>query len=195
MIQEAAEAGKFSAFVVTTLWVHGPWSPLLPAAYEPVLMLFGKLYPPWLIALTGATLSCIVEWINYRVYDWISDIKRLERLKEKATSGRFVKLFRKQPFLVVWIFAWSPLPDWAARIMGVVAGYSTWKYVLAFWLGRLPKFLFLAWLGKQLPLTAMQLTVIAIGAVVIGYGVGWWKGRRGGRDGRDGREARDGLSP
>jgi uncharacterized membrane protein YdjX (TVP38/TMEM64 family) len=77
----------------------------------------------------------------------------------------------------------------------VVAGYSAWKYVLAFWLGRLPKFLFLAWLGKQLPLTAMQLTVIAIGAVVIGYGVGWWKGRRNGMkpDGHDGHDGLDGL--
>lgn len=184
MIQEAAEAGKFGTFVVTTLWVHGPWSPLLPAAYEPVLMLFGKLYPPWLIAVTGATLSCLVEWINYRVYDWFSDLKRLERLKEKATSGRFVRLFRKEPFLVVWIFAWSPLPDWAARIMGVVAGYPVSKYVLAFWLGRLPKFFFLAWLGQKLPLTAMQLTVIAIVTVAVGYGVAWKRGRRGGETAR-----------
>jgi len=178
VIPEAADAGKFGSFVVTTLLVHGPWSPLLPAAYEPVLMLFGKLYPPWLIALTGATLSCIVEWINYRVYDWFSDLKRLEQLKQKATSGRFVALFRREPFFVVWTFAWSPLPDWAVRIMAVVADYSVFRYVLAFWLGRLPKFFLLAWLGQKLPLTALQLTVIAVAFVVAGYGIAWIKARR-----------------
>jgi uncharacterized membrane protein YdjX (TVP38/TMEM64 family) len=47
--------------------------------------------------------------------------------------------------------------------------------VAAFWLGRLPKFLFLAWLGKQLPLTALQLTVLAVATVVVGYGVAWMR--------------------
>ena len=53
-----AELGKLGSFVLTTLWVHGPWSPLLPAAYEPVLLLFGKLYPPLLIA--ASQLRCVM---------------------------------------------------------------------------------------------------------------------------------------
>src|SRR5678815_2533389 len=60
----------------------------------------------------------------------------------------------------------------------VVAGYPVSKYVLAFWLGRLPKFFFLAWLGQKLPLSALQLTVIAVATVVVGYGVAWIRNRR-----------------
>ena len=57
MPEQFAEFGQFGAFILTTLWVHGPWSPLLPAAYEPVLMVFGKLYPPLLIAAVGVLTS------------------------------------------------------------------------------------------------------------------------------------------
>lgn len=189
MIQGAAEAGKFGSFVVATLWLHGPWSPLLPAAYEPVLILYGKLYAPWLVALVGTTLSCIVEWINYRVYDWASDVKRLEQLKQKAMSGRFVRLFRKQPFLVTWIFAWSPLPDWAVRIMAVLADYSITRYVIAFWLGRLPKFFLLATIGEFIPVSTRTLVIVLTAAVFLAWGVGWWR-RRAGKAGRAGRSGK-----
>ena len=202
MIAGAADAGKFGTFVVTTLWVHGPWSPLLPTAYEPVLMLFGKLYPPWLIALTGATLSCLVEWFNYRVYDWASDLKRLEKYKEKASHGRWVALFRQHPFLVVWVFALSPLPDWVMRIVAVVAKYSVWRYVLAFWLGRLPKFFLLALLGKALPVSPLALTIGAVGVVVLGYAMGRMgkadktdKADKADRTDKADRAGRKGVSP
>ena len=178
MPEQFAEFGPFGAFILTTLWVHGPWSPLLPAAYEPVLMVFGKLYPPLLIAAVGATLSCGVEAINYKVYNWMAGIPQLDRLREKAVSGRLVKLFEKKPFLVVWLFAWTPAPDWAARILGVLSGFPLRKYVLAFLLGRFPKFLFLAWLGRELPISTRALILIAVATVFIGYGTAIIRARR-----------------
>ena len=39
-------AAALVGFVLVTIWVHGPISPLIPAAYEPVLLLVGRLYPP-----------------------------------------------------------------------------------------------------------------------------------------------------
>jgi len=176
--EQFAEFGPFGAFVLTTLWVHGPWSPFFPAAYEPVLMVFGRLYPPVLIAAVGSTLSCAVEAFNYKVYNWMAGIPQLDRLREKAVSGRLVKLFEKQPFLVVWLFAWTPAPDWAARILGVLSGYPIRRYVTAFLLGRFPKFLFLAWLGRQIPISTTGLIIIAVATVIIGYGTAIIRARR-----------------
>lgn len=168
---QAAELGGFGTFVVTTLWVHGPWSPLLPTAYEPVLVIFGRLYPPLLIAATGAVLSTAMEFINYRLYDYVSNAKLVERLKARAVEGRFVRWFAVEPFAVTWAFALTPLPDWGIRILAILANYPAHRYLAAFVLGRFPKFLLLAWLGTQVPITTEALIVIALAVILVVYGV------------------------
>lgn len=55
-------------FVLLTLGCHGPLSPFLPATYEPILLLYGQLYPPLLIALLGAVTSAAAEYLNYHLY-------------------------------------------------------------------------------------------------------------------------------
>ncbi|MEO6056674.1 MAG: hypothetical protein ABIQ49_07535, partial [Gemmatimonadales bacterium] len=55
-------------FVLLTLGCHGPLSPFLPATYEPILLLYGQLYPPLLIALLGALTSAAAEYLNYHLY-------------------------------------------------------------------------------------------------------------------------------
>jgi len=61
-------AVPLSVFLLFTLWTNGPYSPVLPAAYEPVLMLFGRLYPPLLVAAVGTLGTALVEYLNYHVY-------------------------------------------------------------------------------------------------------------------------------
>ena len=173
-----AELAKLGPFVVTTLLVHGPWSPLFPAAFEPMLLAFGKLYPPLLIAVLGAALSVAMEWVNYRLYNWMSELKRLEALKARAVSGRLVKLFARQPFLVVWLFALSPAPDWGARILGVLAAYPIRRYLLAFLLGRIPKFWLLATIGEALPVSPRVMVVAAIVITVTLLSLGLWRHAR-----------------
>ena len=80
--------------------------------------------------------------------------------------------------LAVWLFAWTPAPDWAGRILGVLAKYPIERYVTAFLLGRFPKFLFLAWLGRELPISTKALVIIAVCTVFIGYGTAIIRARR-----------------
>lgn len=173
-----AELAKLGPFVLTTLLVHGPWSPFFPAAFEPMLLAFGKLYPPLLIAVLGGGLSVAMEWLNYRLYNWMSEFKRLETLKARAVSGRLVQLFAKRPFLVVWLFALSPAPDWGARILGVLAGYPIRRYLLAFLLGRIPKFWLLATIGQALPVSPRVMLGAAIVITVTILAVGLWRHAR-----------------
>jgi len=170
-----AELAKLGPFVVTTLLVHGPWSPLFPAAYEPMLLLFGKLYPPLLIAMLGAVLSVAMEALNYRLYGWVAHLPRLDTLRQKAVSGRLVKLFERRPFLVVFLFGLLPAPDWGARILGVIAGYPADRYLLAFLLGRIPKFWVLASVGEALPLSDRTVLIGAILVTVLSFVAAVWR--------------------
>jgi hypothetical protein len=50
-------SGPLVGLGVSTLWISGPLSPLFPVGLEPVPMLFGRLYPPWLVAAVSASRS------------------------------------------------------------------------------------------------------------------------------------------
>lgn len=51
-------------FLVVTVWVNGPIGMLLPTTYEPILMAFGREYPPLLIGLLGILGTVYVEYLN-----------------------------------------------------------------------------------------------------------------------------------
>lgn len=55
-------------FVIVTILVNGPLGIFLPATYEPILMLFGRLYAPLLIAMLGISGTLYVEFLNYHLF-------------------------------------------------------------------------------------------------------------------------------
>jgi hypothetical protein len=149
-------------FVLLTLWCHGPLSPLLPAAYEPVLLGYGRLFPPLLLAITGAVASTAIEYLNYHLY----------RIFVSPPTRRLMGPFLRRPFLTVWLCVLTPLPDWAARVLASQSGYPVRSYLTAVLLARLPRFWFLAALGFHLELgVGVVLSVVAASAVVALIGL------------------------
>jgi uncharacterized membrane protein YdjX (TVP38/TMEM64 family) len=155
--------------VLAAAWCHGPASPLLPAAFEPVLMAYGRSHPPLLIALIAVATSVAVESVNYLGYGYLLRSRRLGRVRE--ISARLTALFARRPFLVCLLIAATPLPDWSVRILGALARYPARRYLLAFALGRVPKFWLLATLGHALQLSGSILLAVAAGSILLTYGV------------------------
>jgi membrane protein YqaA with SNARE-associated domain len=172
--------GGLAAFAVTTLWVHGPVSPFLPAAYEPVLMHYGTLFPPLQIALLGATANLAVEAANYRIYGQALSQTALSRFRESRIARLALGLFRRSPFLTVWIGAWSPIPDWTIRILAPMSGYPLLRYLAAMGLGRIPRYWLFAELGRRSGVPTWWLPV-AFGLSLTAGGVALWRARRSGR--------------
>lgn len=163
--------------VLTAAWCHGPASPLLPAAFEPVLMAYGRSHSPQLVALIAVVTSVGMESVNYLGYSYLLRSRRLGRIRE--TSARLTALFARRPFLVCLLVAATPLPDWSVRILGAFARYPARRYLLAFALGRVPKFWLLATLGHALQLSGPVLLTLAVGSVMLTYGATVLRRRRG----------------
>jgi uncharacterized membrane protein YdjX (TVP38/TMEM64 family) len=151
--------------VLTAAWCHGPASPLLPAAFEPVLMAYGRSHSPLLIALVAVLTSVGMESVNYLGYGYLLRSRRLGRARE--ISARLTALFARRPFLVCLLVAATPLPDWSARVLGAFARYPVRRYLLAFALGRVPKFWLLATLGHALNPSGSVLLMIAAGSLLV----------------------------
>ena len=107
--------GELVAFLLITLWVNGPLSPFLPTTYEPVLMLFGRVYPPILIGGLGILGTLYVEYLNYHLYQRVLGHSALKGMRRSNVIRGTIKLFQRAPFFTVWLCSWSPLPYWAVR--------------------------------------------------------------------------------
>src|SRR5438034_4948392 len=61
---------KLLAFLLLAVVVHGPLSPLLPTAFEAILLYYARYYPAWLLAVIGTLGASLAEAANYRLVDW-----------------------------------------------------------------------------------------------------------------------------
>lgn len=164
-------AAGLVGFLCITIFVNGPLAPLLPATYEPVLMVAGRVYPPLVVALVGIAGTLYVEFLNYHLYRKALEHPRLERVRESRLARATVSLFGRAPFFTVWLCSWSPLPYWAVRFLAPLAGYPVRPYLLATFLGRAPRLWFFAALGLYVSisthiLVGATLTMIALAVTI-----------------------------
>lgn len=150
VVVKVPQAAIFTGFALVTIWLNGPISPFLPAAYEPVLVIMGRLYSPVLIAVLGTAATMYVELLNYKLYEKVVMSRSLNKLRDSGAMRTVLKLYRKAPFLTIWLAGLSIIPMWTVRLISPMAGYSTARYMLAAALGRLPKLWIFAALGAFL---------------------------------------------
>ena len=151
-------------FLCITMFLHGPLAPLLPAAHEAVLLVTGRAYPPLLVAGVGIAGTL-----------YAGALRRHDHFVGIDT----VALFERAPFFCVWMCSWSPLPYWAVRFLAPLSGYDVRRYLLATFLGRGPRYYFIALFGKLLPVSNLALAVITVALIGVAVLIGMvQRGRR-----------------
>jgi len=152
-------------FLCVTIFVNGPLAPLLPATYEPVLMVAGRVYHPVLVAAIGIAGTLYVEYLNYHLYRAALLHPRMQPAQQSRTVLWVVRLFQRAPFFSVWLCAWSPLPFWAVRFLAPMSRYPMGRYLFATFLGRAPRLWFFAALGPFVPLSTPVLVAATVGMI------------------------------
>jgi membrane protein YqaA with SNARE-associated domain len=169
--------GGLVTFFAFTLWCNGPWSPLLPAFYEPVLLATGRTHGAIPVAIVGTVGTVLVEWANYYIHAAALGSTRATNLREHKATRWLAERFAKRPFFYVWLAAWSPLPYWPVRTLSPLAGLRAGPHLLATGLGRFPRLWFIAAVGAVLQPPFWLLVVITVVPVILASTV-WLKGRR-----------------
>jgi len=160
---------------LTTLWLRGPAAGVMIVGLEPVLMLYGRLYPAWVVTLVAAGASAYAEYLSLHLMRGVMAMRMLERAQRSVQGSRIMRLFKRSPAAAVAIAAVSPIPDWITRTLAAVARYPARRYVLADTLGRLPKLWIPAALGTVVAIPGRWLIAASIGSVAIGGAVGIWR--------------------
>ena len=139
--------------------------PIVP--HEPVLIYFGKFYPPLIVALVAISSTLMTELLNYSAFKYIVDLAVFQKLRHKKTTNKIIDLFKKAPFAALWVAALTPIPFYPFRFLVVIAKYPRIKYLLALFLSRTPRFIFLAWVGYVIKIPDYLLILLFIAMVVI----------------------------
>lgn len=130
--------------------------------HEPAFLYFGKFYSPLTVALVSIPSTLLTEMLNYSVFKYIADLKIFRKLREKKTVQKTIKFFNKAPFLTIWVAGVTPIPFYPIRFLVVLAHYPIMKYILAVFLSRFPRFLFLAYLGFKIQIPDYLLAALFV---------------------------------
>ncbi len=65
--------------------------PIVP--HEPVLLYFGKFYPPLTVALVDIAGTLLTEALNYSVFKYIIDTNFFQKMRHTKSATKVVELF------------------------------------------------------------------------------------------------------
>jgi uncharacterized membrane protein YdjX (TVP38/TMEM64 family) len=171
----SSDWGAFAGLALFMMWTNGPYSPVLPAVSEPVLMLYGWFYSPLLVGLVGTLAIVVVETINYRIYGWAGRLESVRALRDRASVRRLTRAFGRRPFPTVVIGGIGVLPLWIVRALAAFEGYPLSRYLTAAALGRLPRLILISTLGVSLAIPSTWLAGIAASVIVVAVTLGAWR--------------------
>ncbi len=153
-------------FVALALWFNGPQSAVVPAGFEPVLLLYGQLYSPLLIAALGTAGNVVIEALNYRLFAVAAETRSLKKAGNTRVGSWLTRTFGRAPFVAVTVAA-AALPLWIARVLVVMSGYPIARHLTATALGRFPRFWFFAALGGAVSIPPRWLSIMVGASLII----------------------------
>lgn len=148
---------------VLSLPANSPLSPILPTAFEPLIMEAAKYEAVVPVTLVATASYMYMEYVNWYVYRWVLNWERLSGLKDRRTVRWAVGRFGRSPFWTVVVFAFTPLPFFVVRALAILHDFPVGRFMGATLIGRLPRFLAYAWFGEMLHVP----TILLVGLIVV----------------------------
>ena len=122
-----------------------------PIPTLPPIAFAAKIFHPVSIAAIGAVGTCIANLNDYLILGWLFRHKRVRKIRDIRSYRRLLSFFDRYAFLTLSAAAFLPIPLDVIRLLAISRAYPFLKYVAATFVGRFPRYLMIAYLGKELP--------------------------------------------
>ena len=152
---------------VFSIPANSPLSPLLPTAFEPLIVEAAKYASVASVTLVATAGYMYTEYLNWRVYAWVLIWERLADFRARRSVQWGVRNFGRSPFWTVVAFAFTPLPFWAGRALAILYRYPLRRFMAATLVGRLPRFLAYAWFGRMVHVPTPLLVGLIFGTAAL----------------------------
>ena len=130
--------------------------------HEPVVVWYGSQIGVWPTAVIATAGTVAASWFDHRAFSRL--IARLADRKENSPGWlAWVRVqFARAPFAVIVLSALTPLPFFPFKALAFAERFPLVPYLGAVALGRLPRYLLLAWLGYQLKVPAWVFLAMSL---------------------------------
>ncbi len=125
-----------------------PIFPLFPIRLALLIPFVATSVHPFLVALAAAVGASVGTVPLYAVSWRFRDTRTVERWTRKGWAQKLLKFLQGKMFVSILLFALLPLPDQLMSVAGGLERYPVARLMLAFFIGRLPYFLALGYLGS-----------------------------------------------
>lgn len=137
--------------------------------HEPALIFYGNLYPIMLVSLIAGIGSVIAGFIDYETFIPILHHKKIRKYyADKTVYTRSVYYFSKFPFLSIVVAALTPIPFYPFKFLSIASKYSLTRYLIALFVGRFPRYVYLAAIGSWISIPNWILLATFVMMFVLG---------------------------
>jgi uncharacterized membrane protein YdjX (TVP38/TMEM64 family) len=143
----------------------------------PLLLQYGQFHPPWQVALAGGLASALGSGTQLFAIRWLLDANLPWLRKLTPSRERLAEALARYPsasFLTVLLARATPLPDAPLKLVAAAVRYPIPRYMLALFLGALPYYFALAYLGKLVKIPTWVLFGASV-LIVLGVVVDRWR--------------------
>lgn len=137
--------------------------------YDPAVIFFARFHDPLIISLVGVAGILASETINYTCFEYIVDRKFFDKVLKNKWIEKLIRLFNKAPFWTILIVAFTPVPIYPFRFLVVMARFPLLMYLLALFVGRLPRLYLIALFGHRVNLPGYAYLIIFIVLSILMY--------------------------
>lgn len=156
---------------ISSLPANSPLSPILPSFFEPIIIEAAKWAPAAPVTIVATLGYMYMEYVNWHVYAWVLNWDKLEGVRANRWVRWGVDNFARAPFWMTVIFAFTPLPFWAARVLAILHKYPLRRFLGATVVGRVPRWYLYALFGGAFsvpPWILIGVMVVPAAIVIIG---------------------------
>ena len=125
-------------------WYSIPGNSFIWLPHEPAVLYAGALYAPALVAATGGVATMVASIIDHAFFTRTLKIEGIAKVKETRIMAYCMRLFNRQPFGTIVLFAFTPIPFYPIRVVAPMSNYPMARYVSAVVIGRVPRYFLLA---------------------------------------------------
>lgn len=136
---------------------------LLPLPTPPFVIKIGEFFHPGIVALVGAIANCIAGFIEYHFLTWLfSKLELQKKIQNNWYFQKFADFFRRSAFICIVVTGFIPLYMEPFRIAAILTRFVLPKYLLAIFIGKLPRYYLIAMIGDTYQISAKYFILIVI---------------------------------
>ncbi|MCH8290434.1 VTT domain-containing protein [Candidatus Poribacteria bacterium] len=136
---------------------------LVPLPTPPFVIAFGKVFHPGIVAFVGGVGNCLAAYAEYYFIIWLfSKTELQQQVEANRIFQRFTQYFQQATFPCLVFTGFTAIPFEPFRLAAILIRYNVPKYLLAVFVGRFPRYYFIASIGHLFPIPNRYLIVMLI---------------------------------